>query len=130
MSINVEDFAGSHQTSSIESLETILMTRDADGYNRFWLSHENSKYPSLSLLVNGSLAALTYFPKDSHPGFVPSGNRARLKSGGLTTFRIEKSGEEIQISNDAIVPMNVGAAVVKEFFLSEELPTTIHWSEL
>ncbi len=130
MSVNVEDFTGSHQASSIASLEIILLTRDTDGYNSFWLSHKNHRYPCLSLLVNGSLATLTYFPKDSHPGFVPVGNRAGLKSGDLTTFRMEKSGEEVQILNDAIVPIDIGSAIAREFFLSEGLPNSIKWNEL
>jgi hypothetical protein len=130
MKVKVEDFTGCHEAADITGLEELLRRRDQAGHNSFWISHEGHRYPSLSLLVSGYLATLHYFPKESHPGFVPAGNIAGLKSGDMATFYIDKGGEQVEILNTAVVPAEVGFAVAKEFFFHEALPNRIMWNEL
>ena len=129
MSLCVEDFEGFHEANNVIELESVLVKRYKDS-NNLWLSHGSKSHPALALLVRGVLAGLHYFPKDSHPGFVPTGNLAGLPRGAQTVFYISKSGEEIQVLNDAIVPFTVALAVAKEFFGSEDLPKSINWTEL
>jgi hypothetical protein len=130
VTLRVEDFDGLHEANSITALENILMKRHKKEYKSFWLSHGSKKNPSVALLVKGNLAGLHYFPRESHPGFVPAGNIAGLNSGEMTTFYTDNSGEEVQIVNDAIVPFSAAWAVAKEFFVSEGLPRSIKWMEL
>jgi hypothetical protein len=130
VTLRVEDFGGLHDATSVNALEKILTKRYNEEANSFWLSHENRRHPALTLLVKGNLAGLHYFPEESHPGFVPAGNTAGLKSGEMTIFYMDKGGEEMQIVNDAIVPFSSALAVAKEFFGSEALPKSIRWTEL
>lgn len=130
MSLQVEDFYGSHEAPSTASLEGILLKRDGAGYNSFWLSHINHKYPSLLLLVSNDLSSLHYFPRKSHPGFVPAGNIAGLKRGDTTIFRMDRRGEQVHILNDSIVPFAMSLLLAKEFFASESLPASVRWNEL
>jgi hypothetical protein len=130
VSLRVQDFEGLHEANNIKTLESVLMKRDKNDSNSFWLSHGSKRNPSLALLVKGGLAGLHYFPEESHPGFVPSGNTAGLPSGETTTFYMDSGGEEVQILNDAIVPFSTALIVSKEFFFSDALPTSIKWAEL
>jgi hypothetical protein len=130
VTLRIEGFDGIHHAYSIEDLKELLMKRGRDESNSFWLSHENKKSPSLALLVKGELAGLHYFPEESHPGFVPLGNIANLSSGNTTTFYTDKSGEEINILNDAVVPLSTALLVAREFFSTDTLPKSIKWMEL
>jgi len=38
--------------------------------------------------------------------------------------------EELEIINDAIVPFASAAVAAKEFFMSEEMPSSMEWFEL
>ena len=130
MSLRVEDFEGFHEANNIMELEGVLVKRYNEDSNSLWLCHGSKRHPALALLVRGDLAGIHYFPKDSHPGFVPTGNLAGLPRGEQTVFYMGRSGEEIQVLNDAIVPFAVALAVAKEFFGSEALPKSIRWNEL
>jgi len=130
VTLRVEDFDGLHEANSVNALEKILLKRYNEEANSFWLSHEDKRHPALTLLVKGNLAGLHYFPEESHPGFVPAGNIAGLKSGEMTVFCMDKGGEEIQVVNDAIVPFSSALVVAKEFFSSQALPKSIRWTEL
>jgi hypothetical protein len=130
MTLNVEDFEGLHEANSIPALESVLAKRYNEESNSFWLSHGRKKHPALALLVKGNLAGIHYFPEDSHPGFIPTGNLAGLKSKQMTSFQMDNGGEEVQILNDAIVPFALALAVAREFFTSDALPRSINWAEL
>ena len=67
--ITVVDFKSTHVARELRDLETILSRRYGDGRNAFWLSHENQKYPTLSILVNGDMAAIHYIPAEREAGF-------------------------------------------------------------
>jgi hypothetical protein len=89
MNMRVEDFGGAHKASNISQLETVLKKRYSPGVNGFWLSHDNEKYPSVSLLVKGDLGCLHYFPTDSHPGFLSIGSVQELKPDEATIFFLD-----------------------------------------
>jgi hypothetical protein len=130
MTLQVEDFGGLHEASSVSALESILMKRYKGEFNSFWLSHRGARNPSLALLVRGDLANLHYFPHQSHPGLVPTGNVAGLSDGEMTVFHMDMGGEEVQVVNDAIIPFSSAVAAAKEFFASDTLPKSINWTEL
>jgi hypothetical protein len=104
LTLRVDDFDGPHEANSVSALEIILAKRYNEDSNSFWLSHGNKRHPALALLVKGNLAGMHYFPKDSHPGFVPTGTLVGLPSGEQTTFYLGKGGAEIQVVHNAIVP--------------------------
>ena len=82
MSMTIWDFDGRHEASSPAELELILRKRYKPEVNGFWLSHDNEKHPTMPMLVNGDLATLGYFPRESHPGFTPTGGIAGLDKKG------------------------------------------------
>lgn len=90
--------------------------------NGFWLSHDSDKYPTLVLLVNGELATLLYVPRESHPGFTPTGGIEGLDKNGTTTFSIDTAEQETKIWNQQVVAFSTALSVAKEFFDSKELP--------
>ena len=130
MSMTIWDFGGRHQASSPSELELILRKRYEPGVNGFWLWHDNEKHPTMSMLVNGDLATLGYFPRESHPGFTPTGGIAGLDKNGTTRFNIDAVEQETEIWNEQVVPFSTAVSVAKDFLASKELPPSIEWTEL
>jgi hypothetical protein len=130
MSMKIEDFEGIYEVNNMSELGTILQKRYGPGVNGFWLSHDNDKYPAISLLVKGDLATLLYVPRESHPGFTPVGRVADLDKKETTTFSVDTIEQEMEISNKAIVLFSTALSVAKDFFTSKELPRSIEWVEL
>jgi hypothetical protein len=130
MSMTIEDFGGRHRANNPSELESVLRKTHGPGVNGFWLSHDDDKYPTLALLVNGDLATLSYFPRESHPGFTPAGGIAGLDKSGTTTFSIDTVEQETEIWNEQVVAFSTALSVAKEFFDWKELPQSIEWTEL
>jgi hypothetical protein len=127
--MKLEDFASVVDVRSEEDLETVLRKTYENDANAFWMSHNSSKYPVLSVLVRGELACLHYFPKDRHPGFRSVGEVAQLKRSGTSTF-FTRRAEKQEVLNDSIVPFSAALTVAKEFFHGDDLPKSIRWFEL
>lgn len=66
MGLTIKDFEGRYEASSPSELESVLCRKYGRGVNGFWLSHGVDRNPALALLVNGDLATLTCFPRESH----------------------------------------------------------------
>jgi hypothetical protein len=128
--MKVEDFYVIGEVADAGELAIVLKRRHGNDANEFWLSHGNDRYPAISLLVNGDLAALHYFPKEGHPGFRSAGNVAGLKPEEMTTFWISAGGETIDVLNDAVMPFAVALAAAMQFLTSDELPQSVEWFEL
>jgi hypothetical protein len=94
--------------------------------NEFWISGE-TRFPELVVTVRGEAAALHFFPRDGHPGFVSRGTRA---PGEMLTFKTSSTGEEIQISSEAIVSFAEAYLATFEFVEKLSLPSMIRWFEL
>jgi hypothetical protein len=128
--MTIDDFKGTCQASNAAELETILRKRYGSGVNGFWLSHDNERHPTVSLLVKGDLSTLLYVPRESHPGFIPVGCAEGLDRKENTTFSIDTIEQELEVSNEAVVRFSTAVSVAKDFFASKELPTSIEWMEL
>jgi len=97
------------------------------------LRYRSAQHAQRSDLIGeckGDLAALHYFPAVGHPGFRSVGDLAGLEGGETTTFCMDDIHEELEIINDAIVPFASAAVAAKEFFMSEEMPSSMEWFEL
>lgn len=129
MALRVEDFYDDCDVTSAVELESALQKRYGSA-NSFWLSHDREKYPSISLLVKGDLATVTYFPHDDHPGFTSVGNIEGLDPDGVTVFYLDSPTQEQEVLNASVVPFSTALEVAKEFFRSKELPRAIKWFEL
>jgi hypothetical protein len=130
MALRIEDFGGSYYAATTAEVENALAKRYGSGVNEVWLSHEGHKFPALSIVVNGELASLNYFPEEDHPGFVSSGNIDGMNQDGYTTFYINTPSEKHEVWNGAVVSLQTAVAASKEFLHNEQLPPSIEWSEL
>jgi hypothetical protein len=130
MNMRIEDFAGAYEASNTSELERLLQKRYGPGVNSFWLSHDDEKYPSVSLLVKGDLACLHYFPADTHPGFLSIGSVQELKPDEATTFFLNNLDQEQEMPNGSVIQYSKAVEVAKVFFASKELPRSIEWLEL
>ena len=129
--MKAHDFSGTHKIDNAADLERIILTaRFGDGRNEVLLWHDDHEYPVLSILLKDSLAALHYVPCDGDAGFASIAENLGLEPGEMTTFATGNIGEEIQVSNRAIVSLPTAAAVAREFFHSKELPRSVEWIKL
>ncbi len=128
--MRIEDFESVLEVSGQDAIDSALVRRHGSGVNAFWLSHGDTKYPALLILVNQELASLHYFPEERHPGFRSVGTLEGLKPGGTTTFFLNSVSEEQPMLNDSIVPFSAALSAAREFSLSTNLPGCLEWFEL
>jgi Immunity protein Imm1 len=128
--MRIEDFTMTDHATEYANIEVALMRRNQSGFNEFWLSHGDDKYPAISVLVSGDLASLHYFPREGHPGLSSVGKVQGLKSDGSTKFFINDGTEELEVSNDSIVPFSLALKAAHEFAISNSAPRSIQWFEL
>jgi hypothetical protein len=128
--MRVQDFEGVYQASTPNAIESVLAKRYGGGVNAFWLSHGDSKYPAILILVKGELASLHYFPRERHAGFRSVGAVEGLEPGGSSTFFMNNPHEEQEVLNDSIVPFSVALEVANEFSACTDLPRFAEWFEL
>src|ERR1035441_3537567 len=99
MQMRIEDFGGVSDLANEEDIEKALAKRYGEGVNEFWLFYTDNKFPAISILVKGDIAALHYFPKDQDPGMTSIGGRLNLEAGGTTIFYINTTEEEQEVPN-------------------------------
>src|SRR5215469_4733343 len=127
--MRIEDFKGTSDSTNSEEIEMALAKRYGEGVNEFWLSHSDSRYPAMSILVKGDIAALHYFPNDQNPPMISVG-KGGLTSGGTTIFYINNEEEKQEIPNDMIVSFSEALAAAKEFAAEKQPPRCIEWFAL
>ena len=130
MVLKIWDFGGEHTATTSAQLESVLTARYGNEINGFWLAHGDERNPTLALLVNGNLSTVTYFPTQSHPGFVPSQGMDGLDKDGTSTFSIDRIENKSEVLNAQVIPFARALAVAQEFLLSNELPRCLDWTEL
>jgi hypothetical protein len=129
--MTIVDFKSTHVAKELRDLEAILLRRHERGLNAFWLSREGQEYPTLSILVNGNLAALHYIPTEHEAGYRSVGGMPGLEPGGTTSFSLsECPADDVGELNESVLSFSVALSVAKEFFASNELPTAIEWLDL
>jgi len=127
----VSDFSGDHSVQSIAQLEQRLKVRFNDEQNLFHLTPDSSDSPALTIHVKGDLAAVYYYRGDGQALYVSVGGKMNLDPKEMTTFSINRSdSDSIDVFNDKIVPFSEASEAAKEFFYSQELPSSIKWRQL
>jgi len=127
--MKIEDFKSATDSANNEEIEKALAKRYGNGVNEFWLSHADSRYPAMSILVKGDIAALNYFPEDQHPGMTSVG-KGSWEPDGTTIFYINSEEEKQEIPNGMIVPFSLALEAAKEFAANREPPRCIEWFSL
>ena len=110
-------------------MRSTLSRRFGDGVNEFWLSHDEKRHPTLSILVNRDEATLVYIPARGDPGFT-SRTEAENQTGGFAEFFVNTPTEFLSVSLDAVVPIKSAIRAAREFFLSDQLPASVQWLRL
>ncbi len=129
--MQVTHFKGERSVSSVEELLRLLDERH-DGRNAFWLTPTTAELPTLSLVVRGEQAYLS-FHDESNPAARHSiaSKEVRLKAEGTTSVSIGLASDDpISVPNYAIVPVSVAMTAAREFYESGCCPTNIEWFEL
>lgn len=129
--MRVTDIAGVYQATAIAELERLLMLRIDECYNSFWISQDNTQYPTLSILVKNELATLHFMANEFEAGCRSMGGIEHPDTAGHSVFSISRdSGDDVTVTNDAIVPFADALSAAKEFFETGALPQCIKWLEL
>src|ERR1700686_2027044 len=97
--MRIQDYDSVCDVTTPADIEAALSKRHA-GHNEFWLSHRTMLHPAMSILVNGDLACIDYFPKEDHPGFVSVGG-APSDGPNETVFFVSPT-EKIWVENSAV----------------------------
>ena len=127
--MRVSHFYGTVDCSSIEDIESVFSIRFGNGANEFWISGDED-VPCLAVLVNNDYSNLTFIPDDGHPGFQSIGMNTDLQPQGVTVFYTNTPDEEIEVYNDAVIPITKALEAVKEYFTTSKMPSCIEWCEL
>jgi hypothetical protein len=126
--MQVADINGVHQAMDIAELESFLTARIEDRFNSFWLRHDDEEFPTLSILVRDNLTVLYYIPQEFEAGFRSVGSSQEVEAGGHTTFSISRnSGDDVVVTNDALIPFREALSAAKEFYCSSSLPGCVNW---
>jgi hypothetical protein len=116
-------------TMDASEIEQALNRRFAGGHNNFWLGNKQKKFPSITILVSGDLAHISYFPGEDSPGFVSVGAMPCDNPYEMRRFFMCPI-EEIWVAKYQLVPFSDAVKVAKEFATSEALPKCIRWVNL
>jgi len=127
VSLEIYDFSGKHEADSFEDIEALFSSRYQESSNLYYCSANGVEYPMLQVMVKGDQAALLFFPKDRHPGFLSQGNQ----SGGETEFFENKEGAKLNLANESVIPIDDALAATKCFLGKPDIrPEGIEWAEL
>lgn len=124
------DIFGTHEVQTVEELEVILARMYSSNSNSFWLMDSPGAYPQLSILINNHIATLNYLPREQVAGLRSVRTDAHLQIPGTSRFLISSLGDEVPVSNDAIISLSVAVEAAKEFFRTMQLPKCVTWFEL
>lgn len=128
--MRIEDYKDSVLVLSDDEVEQMLLRRYGENVNEFWLTATEDRFPAMSILVKGEVAALTYVFRAREPGWVSKGPLAALDPKGWTTFCVNTPTEALVVSNENVVPFAVALDAAKELLLTGNMPTCIVWLEL
>lgn len=124
----LEDIAGLARIQTPAGLQSGMSRRNGKGANEIWLWHNESRFPALAILTRQNSAYAQYFPEGGHPGFISLAKS--LTEEQSTTFYACAAGEEQEIPNVNVIPLDLAAALAQEFFASGRRPESVDWFEL
>ena len=129
MPVNLTDFDGTRVLNTLSELEQSIFGPVSRTPNCLYFTHNVADEPLLQILTNDNLAYLFYAPGSGHPGYVSTNPSAGDEPSAVKVF-VLTPGEVIEIANKFVVTIRLALACAKEFFLSDQLPTSIEWNEL
>lgn len=118
------------QIRTEEELESAFAEWRQDVYAAFHFSHD-LPHPWLSVLLNGSVAYIHYFPAPDHPGF--QSLNPNPAAGDHCTRFLQAGGCEadgFDLPAYSLIPAETGLAAAREFLHSTARPSCLAWSEL
>ncbi len=127
--MKIQDYYTVWDVVNPADVEAALSKRHRSGHNAFLLSHGDSVFPWISILVNGDLAYVHFCPRQQHPGFAASGMAPNLKTGGETVFFPDGTEEPLEMMNEQVVGFSDALKVAQEFAVSAAMPKCIQWIE-
>ena len=120
--------------SLCETTDDVLKALDqsVDGVNEFFIVHEHTMFPYLTVLINGSYAYVYCVPNEVDAGLVAfsEGAETDLDPDGISIFYINTPSEEMEIYNDYVIPKSLAAEIVKEFAETGKMSDCVEWEEL
>ena len=129
--MRVQGYHRAWQVEDIKALEDALAWRDSRGGARFWLAHNDQKYPALAIRVTGDVADVHFFPEEGHPGFRCLGGEGLLKGGWtVLVFQGCDPGTGEETPNEFVVPFKTACSIAREFFSRKQMSDTVSWFEL
>ncbi len=127
--MRIQDLSNIYYIENVSDLAAALSKRYEGRYNSFWIYRDAaSEFPFISLLVDGSLAYLHYFPSECNAGFSSIGSAGLPE--GETNFRLDSIRQVQPIQNSQVVNVSSAVAAVEEFYYSPDLPQAIEWMEM
>ncbi len=124
-----EHFFGTDICNSADEIEEILCKQNENKVNEFWISNETA-FPFMGVLTNSSYAYVHFFDEEGSPGFRGLADEdLGLDEDELPTF-YSSNGEIMSVEIECIVSLNKAVEVVREFFETGSMPTSIEWDEL
>ena len=88
----------------------------------------DGQHPVLSILVKDELAYAILFPDEGSAGIQAYADEP--PEGDSTVFIVNTPSEEIQISNEYVIPKPVAKQIMLEFVETQSLPDFLEWEEL
>ena len=127
--MKIRHFGGIEFAACENELTEILTQRYGNNVNEFWITEDDQNNPCLAILVNKELANITYFPDEYSPGAQSAGGGCGLEPNGYTVFYTNTPEEEIEISNNSIVPFDLALKAAAEFYHNQKMPRCIDWTD-
>lgn len=127
--MKIRHFGGVEFAACENELTEILTQRYGNDVNEFWITEDDQDNPCLAILVNKELANITYFPDEYSPGAQSVGCCCGLELNGYTVFYTNTPEEEIEISNNLIIPFDLALKAAAEFFHNQKMPRCIDWTD-
>lgn len=127
----IHHFLGENVCATINDVENVL-NQSVNGVNEFLIAQNHNVYPYLTVLINDLYANVTLVPSEESAGFEAFSDDTEmdLDPDGISIFYTNTPSEEIEISNDYVIPKNLAIQIVKEFVDTGNMSDCVEWDEL
>jgi hypothetical protein len=127
--IDVSDLAGDWVVDSDDAVEELFRQRYLEDSNLFWCAVAGRRDPTMSVLVRGVDAAVTYHRHDRDAGFLSQAEPVTRQED--VDFYDATSGSTIQFPNTSIIEAEQALRCMLEFLhTGGARPTAVAWLEL
>lgn len=129
--IKITHSLGKVLCETAEEAERVL-SQTVDGVNDFFIVREHTIYPHFTVLVKGPWAYVTCVPSETAFGLQAFADEAQtgLDPDGTSFFFSREFSEELEVSNDYVIPKKLAADIVREFAESGTISQRVRWEEV